>query len=246
MPIDVAVVRVFTDPDGNFGNPLGVVSVSPADPAGQLAAPDRQRLAAQLGYSETTFVDLPGAGSTTAHARIYTPHTEIPFAGHPTVGASWWLRENGWPVKTLQVPAGIVQVSHAAGATGEYTAITARSEWAPEFAIHEYDSADDVLAADPADFPADTPHYLWAWLDREAGSLRARMFAANLGVPEDEATGSAAMRITDYLSRDLRIIQGKGSVIETTWNPEGWVGLAGRVVADGVRRVELSAGATPR
>jgi len=63
------------------------------------------------------------------------------------------------------------------------------------------------------------------------------LFATNLGVPEDEATGSAAMRITDFLSRDLHITQGKGSVIETTWNPEGWVLVAGRVVNDGIRRV---------
>jgi predicted PhzF superfamily epimerase YddE/YHI9 len=53
-------------------------------------------------------------------------------------------------------------------------------------------------------------------------------------VPEDEATGSAAIRITDHLSRDLRITQGKGSMIETTWSPEGWVRVAGRVVNDGV------------
>jgi predicted PhzF superfamily epimerase YddE/YHI9 len=191
-----------------------------------------------LGYSETIFVDLPAAGSTTAHARIHTTRTELPFAAHPTVGASWWLRENGWAIKTLQVPAGIVQVSHGAGAQGDCTGITARSEWAPEFAVHEFDSADDVLAVDPADYPADTAHYLWAWTDRSAGSLRARMFAANLGVAEDEATGSAAMRITDYLSRDLRITQGRGSVIETAWNPEGWVAVAGRVVNDGVRRVD--------
>jgi predicted PhzF superfamily epimerase YddE/YHI9 len=229
MGIDVAVVRVFTDPDGNFGNPLGVVD------ANQIEASDRQRLAAQLGYSETIFVDLPAAGSTTAHATIYTPRTEVPFAGHPTVGASWWLRENGWPIKTLQVPAGIVQVSYYEdGLTG----ISARAEWAPEFAIHEFDSADDLFAADPSDFVDDTSHYLWTWIDRGAGWLRARMFAANLGVPEDEATGSAAMRITDFLSRDLRITQGKGSLIETTWNAEGWVLVAGRVVNDGVRRVD--------
>jgi predicted PhzF superfamily epimerase YddE/YHI9 len=229
MGIDVAVVRVFTDPDGNFGNPLGVVD------ANQVEASDRQRLAAQLGYSETIFVDLPAAGSTTAHATIYTPRTEVPFAGHPTVGASWWLRENGWPIKTLQVPAGIVQVSYYEdGLTG----ISARAEWAPEFAIHEFDSADDLFAADPSDFVDDTSHYLWTWIDRGAGWLRARMFAANLGVPEDEATGSAAMRITDFLSRDLRITQGKGSLIETTWNAEGWVLVAGRVVNDGVRRVD--------
>jgi predicted PhzF superfamily epimerase YddE/YHI9 len=224
MGIDVTVLRVFTDPDRNFGNPLGVVD------AGQVEPHDRQRLATQLGYSETIFVDLPTAGSTTAHATIYTPRTEIPFAGHPAVGLAWWLRDNGMPINTLQVPAGIVKV----GYQGELTVIGARSEWAPELFVHELDSVDDLLAADPADYPDDTAHYLWTWIDQPAGSLRARMFAANLGVPEDEATGSAAIRITDYLSRDLRITQGKGSMIETTWSPEGWIQVAGRVVNDGV------------
>jgi predicted PhzF superfamily epimerase YddE/YHI9 len=224
MGIDVTVLRVFTDKDRNFGNPLGVVD------AGQVEPRHRQRLATQLGYSETIFVDLPAAGSSTAHARIYTPRTEIPFAGHPTVGLSWWLRENGMPINTLQVPAGIVQVGYA----GELAMISAPAEWAPELFLHELGSVDALLAADPADYPDDTAHYLWAWIDRPAGSVRARMFAANLGVPEDEATGSAAIRITDHLSRDLRITQGKGSMLETTWNPEGWVQVAGRVVNDGV------------
>lgn len=227
MGIDVTVLRVFTDPDRNFGNPLGVVD------AGQVDAGDRQRVAAQLGYSETIFVDLPAAGSPTAHATIYTPRTEIPFAGHPTVGLSWWLRDNGMPINTLRVPAGLVQV----GYRDELTVISARSEWAPELFVHEFDAVDDLLAADPADYPDDTAHYLWAWIDQTAGSLRARMFAANLGVPEDEATGSAAIRITDHLSRDLRIMQGKGSMIETTWSPEGWVRVAGRVVNDGVTQL---------
>jgi predicted PhzF superfamily epimerase YddE/YHI9 len=232
MGIDVTVLRVFTDPDGNFGNPLGVVDAAQVEPS------DRQDLAAQLGYSETIFVDLPvlrtTTAATTAVATIYTPRTEIPFAGHPTVGASWWLRAQDMPINTLQVPAGIVQVSH----DKDLTTISARAEWAPVFAIHDIDSVDALLSADPADFPDDVAHYLWTWTDRSAGSLRARMFASNLGVREDEATGSAAMRITDYLSRDLTITQGKGSVIETTWNPEGWVGVAGRVVNDGVRQLD--------
>lgn len=224
MSIAVTVLRVFTDSDGNFGNPLGVIDAS------TVQRRDRQRVAAQLGYSETIFVDLPTAGSATAHARIYTPRTELPFAGHPTVGASWWLRKQGMPIRTLQVPAGIVQVSY----DDDLTAISARSEWAPEFAIHDLDSLDALLAANPADFPDDIQHYLWTWTDRSAGALRARMFAANVGVPEDEATGFAAVRITDYLSRDLTIVQGKGSVIKTTWSPDGWVRVAGRVVSDGV------------
>ncbi|OBH42602.1 PhzF family phenazine biosynthesis protein [Mycobacterium mantenii] len=228
MGIDVTALRVFTDSDGNFGNPLGVVDARQVEPA------LRQRLATQLGYSETVFVDLPRAGSATAHATIYTPRTELPFAGHPTVGAAWWLREVGSPINTLQVPAGLVQV----GYDEHRASINARAQWAPDFALHEFASPDEVLAADPADFPDDASHYLWAWADRAAGSLRVRMFAANLGVVEDEATGSAAMRITDYLSQSLRITQGRGSVIDTTWSAEGWVRVAGRVVNDGVRHLD--------
>jgi predicted PhzF superfamily epimerase YddE/YHI9 len=228
MSIDVTVLRVFTDSAGNFGNPLGVVDAATVGPD------QRQRLAAQLGYSETVFINLPAAGSSTADARIYTPLTELPFAGHPTVGASWWLRATGTPIRTLQVPAGVVQVSY----DDDVTAISARAEWAPEFFIHDLETLDALAAADPDDFPDDVAHYLWTWTDESSGALRARVFCDNLGVPEDEATGSAAVRMTDYLSRDLTITQGKGSVIDTTWSPQGWVRVAGRVVNDGVRHVD--------
>jgi len=227
MASDVTVLRVFTDADGQLGNPLGVVDAGTVDPA------DRQRIATELGYSETIFVDVPEPGATTAHLRIFTPATELPFAGHPTVGAAWWLRENGSTLRTLQVPAGIVQVAY----DGDLTAVSARSDWAPEFAIHEVSSLDELAAADPSDFPDDTQHYVWTWTDRDKGEVRARMFAAILGVPEDEATGAAAVRLTDYLSRDLTIVQGRGSVIHTRWSPEGWVRVAGRVVSDGARQL---------
>jgi predicted PhzF superfamily epimerase YddE/YHI9 len=228
MSIDVTVLRVFTDSDGNFGNPLGVVDAALVQPD------DRQRLATQLGYSETIFVDLPTEGATTAHATIHTPRIDLPFAGHPTIGASWWLRERGRPIKTLLVPAGLVQVSYQ----GDLTAISAPAQWAPDFAVHDLDSPQAVDAADPVDFPDDVAHYLWAWTGREAGSVRARMFAANLGVAEDEATGSAAIRLTEYLSRDLVITQGNGSMIHTTWSPEGWARVAGRVVEDSLKQVD--------
>lgn len=228
MGIDVTVLRVFTDHAGDFGNPLGVVDAAFV-PAGR-----RQAVATELGYSETIFVDLPEPGSATAHARIFTPATELPFAGHPTVGAAWWLGERGTPIHTLQVPAGIVQIRQSGD---DVTAVVARSDWAPEFAIHEVGSLAELEAAAPSDFPDDIEHYLWTWTDRDAGHIRSRMFAVNLGVPEDEATGSAAVRITDYLSRDLTITQGKGSQIFTTWHPDGWVVVAGRVVSDGVRHL---------
>ncbi|MDT5402457.1 MAG: hypothetical protein QOK33_5688 [Mycobacterium sp.] len=232
MAIDVSVLRVFTDSAGNFGNPLGVVDTS-------LVAPrDQQRVATELGYSETIFVDLPAAGASTARAHIFTPTTELPFAGHPTVGLSWWLKNRGTPIKTLQVPAGVVQVQYEARPNGEFTIIRARAEWAPDFSIYELDSVDEVLGADPDDYSDDVEHYVWAWIDRDAGTIRSRLFASHLGILEDEATGAAAVRITDYLSRDLEITQGQGSQLSTRWSAEGWVKVAGRVVDDGVRQLD--------
>jgi predicted PhzF superfamily epimerase YddE/YHI9 len=191
-----------------------------------------------LGYSETIFVGLPTAGASTAVAHIFTPTAELPFAGHPTVGASWWLRQRGTPVNTLQVPAGVVQVEYQSHPDGDFTVISARSEWAPDFSIYDLNSVDEVFAADPDDYSDDVEHYLWAWIDKGEGSIRSRMFASSLGIAEDEATGAGAVRITDYLSRDLVITQGKGSQIRTFWNPEGWVKVAGRVVDDGVRQID--------
>jgi len=228
MTVDVTVLRVFTDAGGNFGNPLGVVDASAVDPA------DRQRVAAELGYSETVFVTRPDAGRTTAHAHIHTPTSELPFAGHPTVGASWWLKNQGTPVNTLQVPAGIVQVSY----TEDLTTVSARAEWAPDFSIHDLATVDELSATDPDDYSDDAEHYLWTWLDEPAGTIRSRMFAPTLGIREDEATGAAAVRITEYLSRDLTIVQGQGSIIQTTWSAEGWVKVAGRVADDGARQID--------
>lgn len=228
MAIDVTVLRVFTDADGQFGNPLGVVDASTVDRA------DQQRIATELGYSETIFIDLPKPGSSTAHARIHTPTTELPFAGHPTVGAAWWLRDIGRPIHTLAVPAGVVAVSY----DGELAAVKARAEWAPDFAIYDLESTDELFAATPDDYSDDVENYLWTWTDEDNGVLRSRMFALGLGIPEDEATGAAAVRITDYLSRDLTIVQGKGSVIQTRWSADGWVQVAGRVARDGSRQID--------
>jgi PhzF family phenazine biosynthesis protein len=94
MALDVTVLRVFTDHNGNHGNPLGVVDASLAAPS------DRQHIAAELGYSESILVDAPAAGSSTTTAYIFAPTIELAFAGHPTVGASWWLKDRGTPVRT--------------------------------------------------------------------------------------------------------------------------------------------------
>ena len=68
-------------------------------------------MAAELGLSETVFVDDARQGVL----RIFTPATELEFAGHPTVGSAWLLAREGEPVEVLRPPAGEVPVRYADG-----------------------------------------------------------------------------------------------------------------------------------
>ena len=99
MPYRLDVLRVFVAPDGRGGNPLGVF----LEP-GSLGDADRQRIATDLGYSETVFVD----DRASARLRIFTPSLELPLAGHPLVGTSWLLHREGPAPTVLRPPAGDV------------------------------------------------------------------------------------------------------------------------------------------
>jgi trans-2,3-dihydro-3-hydroxyanthranilate isomerase len=76
---------VFTD-DMFGGNPVAVV----LDAEG-LSTAQMQSLAMEFNYSETTFVLPPQDVAHTARVRIFTPRTEVPFAGHPNIGTAFLL-----------------------------------------------------------------------------------------------------------------------------------------------------------
>ena len=80
-----AVADVFTDTPF-LGNPVAVVLDAQGISSGQM-----QQIAAEFGYSETTFVLPPENAANTAQVRIFTPTREIPFAGHPNVGTAFVL-----------------------------------------------------------------------------------------------------------------------------------------------------------
>jgi trans-2,3-dihydro-3-hydroxyanthranilate isomerase len=77
VTVDVFTNRAFG------GNPLAVV----LDAQG-LNTAQMQAIAAEFNYAETTFVLPPADTKRTAHVRIFTPRTEVPFAGHPNVGTA--------------------------------------------------------------------------------------------------------------------------------------------------------------
>lgn len=77
VTLDVFTHQLFA------GNPLAVV----LDAQG-LTTAQMQAIASEFNYSETTFVLPPRVSGHTAEVRIFTPRTEVPFAGHPNIGTA--------------------------------------------------------------------------------------------------------------------------------------------------------------
>jgi predicted PhzF superfamily epimerase YddE/YHI9 len=164
---------------------------------------------------------------------IHTPALEIPLAGHPLVGSAWFLWQyTGSEVKALQpVLAGEVESWQDAGLSWVRASIAD----APDWQFVQLASAAEVEALSVPPAPEYDLHEFWAWEDEAAGRLRARVFGSRYGVPEDEATGSGALRLTGLLRRPLTIHQGKGSVVYARPAGTGRAEIGGRVVSDGAR-----------
>ena len=99
------VADVFTDTPLT-GNQLAVFTGARGLDDGMM-----QALALEVGFSETVFVLPPEAGGN-VRIRIFTPHYELPFAGHPTLGTAFVL---GAPLQlgviTLETGRGNVPVA---------------------------------------------------------------------------------------------------------------------------------------
>jgi trans-2,3-dihydro-3-hydroxyanthranilate isomerase len=219
------VADVFTD-RALHGNQLAVFT----DARG-LDDEAMQRLAFEIGFSETTFV-LPAEQGGTVRIRIFTPKTELPFAGHPCLGTAWVLAaplQRG--VVELETASGIVPVELDRDDSGaiafgrmEQPLPTVEPHPEPEpllaalgveasrLPVERYDNgvrftfvalgSEDEVAALRPDFA--TLEELGVFVSCFAGSgvaWKTRMFAPVAGVLEDPATGSAAGPLAVHVCR---------------------------------------------
>jgi predicted PhzF superfamily epimerase YddE/YHI9 len=219
------VLRVFADEAGEHGNPLGVFLAG-----GEVPEERRQAVAAELGYSETVFVEEAASG----RCRIFTPGLELAFAGHPMVGTAWLLSREGHEVPCLRPPAGEVEVR----IEGDLTFVAARAEWSPRWELIELPDASEVERISRPLGDEELVYY-WAWEDEAAGAVRSRCYSLEDGIGEDEATGSAAIMLCAALGRDVSIHQGEGSRLVARFLGEGRAEVGGRVVLDEVREFAL-------
>jgi trans-2,3-dihydro-3-hydroxyanthranilate isomerase len=197
-----------------------------------------QKLAKEMNFSETVFV-LPAADDAHARIRIFTPVTELPFAGHPVLGSAYVL---AGPMQLgeikLETGAGVIPVTleregaritfgrmsqpipeHEpfADADAVQELLGIRSQLpvelyrqGPGFAYFEVESKEALGGLSP-DFAA-LGRITDFGISCFAGSesmWKMRMFAPTSGVPEDPATGSAAGPLAMHLARHGRIAFGE-------------------------------------
>ena len=88
--LNYRVVDVFTT-EALAGNPLAVFTQASEIDEGVM-----QKIAREMNLAETTFVLPPENPDCAARVRIFTPKKEMIFAGHPTIGTAFVLRDTGF------------------------------------------------------------------------------------------------------------------------------------------------------
>ncbi len=230
MGLRYDVVDVFTD-RAYTGNPLAVVHG-----ATELSGAQLQAIAAEFGLSETAFPLPPTADGADYRLRIFTPVRELPFAGHPSVGAAWVLARDrviGTGEVVQECGAGLLPVTvdeHGAQVAGGAPAPGPDLDGPALAAAIGLDPADldpalpagvaaagipfaflpvrpDAVARAVSPHPAalaavtgDVTGLAVFAFDRPDWRAHLRMFAPAVGVPEDPATGSAAVALGVFLT----------------------------------------------
>ncbi|MET8832602.1 PhzF family phenazine biosynthesis protein [Micromonospora sp. NPDC004540] len=219
------IVDVFTDRPF-AGNPLAVVFGAEG-----LATEQMQALALEFNLSETVFVLPPTQVGATYRARIFTPAEELPFAGHPSVGAAVTASRRGlFDVGrvTQECGAGVLPIEvtpTGATLTGGTPTLGPELDPEPLLEMAGLSAADHAgpaprVAGCGLEFPylpvrpdavarakvnaAAAERYgiehvsVFSW-DADSQTAHARVFVPGLGVPEDPATGSAALGLGVWL-----------------------------------------------
>jgi trans-2,3-dihydro-3-hydroxyanthranilate isomerase len=226
------VVDVFTSVPLT-GNQLAVFTDAREIPEEQL-----QRLAKEMNFSETTFVYPPEADGH-VRMRIFTPSSELPFAGHPTLGTAFVLAA---PLQLVEIKLETGSGTIPVQLEREGPRIVFGRMTQPVPTIEPFDAAEELLAvlgvesqlpvevydngiahvfvtlATEQDVAALRPEFQQladfgsVGINCIAGSgerWKSRMFGIGLGMSEDPATGSAAGPLALHLARHGRIAFGE-------------------------------------
>jgi len=148
------IVDVFAEAKYE-GNQLAVIIDNEGIPTDLM-----QKLAREMHFSETTFITESDLEKKTFKVRIFTPESELPFAGHPTLGTAYVAQKILLQKKveelTLDMKAGLIPVEF--NYEGDEPGVIWMRQLPPEFGdIHPVEKFAEFLGLEPDDFDADYP-----------------------------------------------------------------------------------------
>ena len=201
--VEVNIVRVFVDKNNKFGNPVGIV----LDEDCKLDDDQRQKVAASLNFSETVFIDKL---EEIPKLSIFNPQEKVRFAGHAVLGVvSFINRDLGKNINKVSCSGETVESTK----DKNIMYIKAPLPIMPNWNFEELLSPRLVENISKEDASNKKHTFVWSWIDEQKSLIRARTFAPDWGIPEDQANGSGSMLLTSRLNKNLEIHHGEGSII---------------------------------
>jgi len=148
------IVDVFTE-EKYAGNQLAVVRDSK-----QLSDKAMQRIAKEMNYSETTFILSDKERGGGYDVRIFTPETELPFAGHPTLGTAYVIQREivKKPIDKIILNLKVGQIPVTFSYSGRHADILWMKQLQPTFgSIFDAESISQVLSLGARDIDNGSP-----------------------------------------------------------------------------------------
>ncbi|KAJ3573492.1 hypothetical protein NP233_g2402 [Leucocoprinus birnbaumii] len=222
--LNFQIIDVFTK-TRYIGNPLAIVHV-PSSQSAILTQEQKQLVAQEFNLSETVFMhDNPPNASpdTPVKVDIFTTEEELPFAGHPTVGSSWYLLTKSGQKRnevTLKIKAGDIHaVLQDSGRVRLQVPVDFKVHdgielsWLkstqPEVQVTDYASGAEGKEAVASIVKGMT--FVLVRLNSEDALRRLKGYTKRIEVPwlgewqgltlEDPATGSAASTLAGWLAK---------------------------------------------
>lgn len=220
--MEINIARVFVDKNGKFGNPVGIV----IDDEHGLSDEEKQKVATKLNFSETVFIESLGVIPTVT---IFNPQHKVKFAGHAVLGTAYFIKHIlDKSIDSIKCWEEDVSVRFE----GEKTYVVAPLSIMPGWSYEQLSSTNEVEELSKEEIAQKKHVFVWAWINETKGFVRARTFAPDWGIPEDQANGSGSMLLASKLNKELEIHHGDGSIIYAKTVNDKFAEVGGLVSVD--------------
>ena len=229
---EMKILRVFTDKDNNFGNPLGIV----IDEENSLDKKERQQITIKSGFSEVVFIN----NIDKRNISIYSPQGEIPFAGHAVVGTTYFLtQEYKIPITQLVGIKGIIKTWQENGLTWVKGKLSLTPPWNYEqlFSASSIKNICDEIGIKDKDIPLDDSDTMKIFSSTKTLNVAVKSYNLGIGTAGLPEYGSRFVRglLAETKPKslsDLAVVSGLSHGVDT------WMGNAKDLIGNKTAKLD--------